>query len=48
MAKYVVALDQGTASTRCVLFNKQGEVVAAHQREHQQICPRPGWVEHDC
>jgi len=47
MAKYVVALDQGTASTRCMVFNKQGEAVASHQREHRQICPHPGWVEHD-
>jgi glycerol kinase len=47
MAKYVVALDQGTASTRCMLFNERGEAVASHQREHRQICPQPGWVEHD-
>ena len=47
MAKYVVALDQGTTSTRCMVFNMQGEAVASHQREHQQICPHPGWVEHD-
>jgi glycerol kinase len=47
MSKYVAALDQGTTSTRCMLFNKQGEVVAADQREHTQICPQAGWVEHD-
>jgi glycerol kinase len=47
MAKYVVALDQGTTSTRCMVFNLQGEAVASDQREHDQICPHPGWVEHD-
>lgn len=47
MSKYVVALDQGTTSTRCMLFNKRGEAAASHQLEHRQICPQPGWVEHD-
>ena len=47
MSKYVAALDQGTTSTRCMLFNKRGEVVAADQREHAQIYPQAGWVEHD-
>ncbi len=47
MPKYVAALDQGTTSTRCMLFNKRGEVVAADQREHAQIYPQAGWVEHD-
>jgi glycerol kinase len=47
MSKYVAALDQGTTSTRCMLFNKRGEVVAADQREHTQIYPQAGWVEHD-
>ena len=47
MAKYVVALDQGTTSTRCMIFNHGGETVAHHQLEHEQICPRAGWVEHD-
>jgi glycerol kinase len=47
MAKYVAAVDQGTTSTRCMIFNHSGEVVAIHQLEHEQIYPKPGWVEHD-
>ena len=47
MAKYVVAIDQGTTSTRCMIFNHSGEPVAVHQLEHEQIYPKPGWVEHD-
>jgi glycerol kinase len=47
MAKYVAAIDQGTTSTRCMLFNHKGESVAIHQMEHEQIYPKPGWVEHD-
>jgi glycerol kinase len=47
VSRYVVALDQGTTSTRCLVFDHDGVVVAAEQREHQQILPRPGWVEHD-
>ncbi len=47
MAKYVGAIDQGTTSTRFIVFDRQGEIVAVDQREHAQICPRPGWVEHD-
>lgn len=47
MAKYVGAIDQGTTSTRFIVFDRQGEIVALDQREHAQICPRPGWVEHD-
>lgn len=47
MAKYVAAVDQGTTSTRCMLFNHAGESVAIHQLEHEQIYPKPGWVEHD-
>ncbi len=47
MAKYVVAIDQGTTSTRCMLFDHGGNVVSAAQKEHRQIYPRPGWVEHD-
>ncbi|CAA9396450.1 MAG: Glycerol kinase, partial [uncultured Chloroflexia bacterium] len=46
-AQYVLAIDQGTTSTRCMIFNRRGEVIAARQREHRQIFPRPGWVEHD-
>ncbi|MBN1486867.1 MAG: glycerol kinase GlpK [Anaerolineae bacterium] len=47
MAKYVAAIDQGTTSTRCMLFNREGGVVSIHQLEHEQIYPKPGWVEHD-
>jgi len=47
MAKYVAAVDQGTTSTRCMIFNHAGEPVAADQMEHEQIYPKPGWVEHD-
>lgn len=47
MAKYVGAIDQGTTSTRFIVFDRQGGIVAVDQREHAQICPRPGWVEHD-
>ena len=45
--KYVGAVDQGTTSTRFVIFNRNGEMVAMHQIEHQQIYPKPDWVEHD-
>ncbi|MGB9778545.1 glycerol kinase GlpK [Caldisericum sp.] len=45
--KYVAAVDQGTTSTRFMVFNHGGEVVSSHQLEHQQIYPKPGWVEHD-
>jgi len=47
MASYVGALDQGTTSTRFVIFDATGSVIAIHQKEHEQIFPRPGWVEHD-
>jgi glycerol kinase len=47
VAKYAAALDQGTTSSRCMIFDKQGQVVASAQEEHEQIYPRPGWVEHD-
>jgi glycerol kinase len=47
VAKYVAALDQGTTSTRCMLFDHSGLPVSVDQREHQQIFPQPGWVEHD-
>ena len=46
-AKYVGALDQGTTSTRFMIFDHGGQVVAIHQKEHEQIYPKPGWVEHD-
>jgi glycerol kinase len=44
---FIAAIDQGTTSTRCMIFDAAGAVVAVDQREHQQIFPRPGWVEHD-
>jgi glycerol kinase len=47
MPKYVAAIDQGTTSTRCILFDHAGKIVAADQKEHRQIYPQPGWVEHD-
>jgi glycerol kinase len=47
MAKYVGALDQGTTSTRFMIFDHAGRVVSMHRKEHQQIYPKPGWVEHD-
>ena len=47
MAKFVGALDQGTTSTRFMIFDHSGQVVALHQKEHEQIFPKPGWVEHD-
>ncbi len=47
MAKYVGALDQGTTSTRFMVFDHAGGVVAIDQKEHEQIYPKPGWVEHD-
>ncbi|MFF4953121.1 glycerol kinase GlpK [Streptomyces chattanoogensis] len=45
--KYVAAIDQGTTSSRCIIFNHDGAIVAVDQREHRQIFPQPGWVEHD-
>ncbi len=47
MAQYVGGLDQGTTSTRFMIFDHSGQVVAIHQKEHEQIYPKPGWVEHD-
>ena len=47
MQTCVAAIDQGTTSTRCMLFDHRGRVLARHQREHRQILPRAGWVEHD-
>ncbi len=47
MTKYVAAIDQGTTSTRCMIFSHAGEVVAVDQKEHEQIFPKAGWVEHD-
>src|SRR5215467_3193990 len=48
MANYIGALDQGTTSTRFMVFDREGKTVASAQKEHQQIYPQPGWVEHDC
>ncbi len=45
--KFLLALDQGTSSSRSIIFNAQGEIVAKAQREFRQIYPQPGWVEHD-
>jgi len=45
--KYVAAIDQGTTSTRCIFFDKRGNIVSMAQKEHAQIYPQPGWVEHD-
>lgn len=47
MRKYVMALDSGTTSNRCILFNEKGEMCSTAQREFKQYFPRPGWVEHD-
>jgi len=47
MNQYIAAIDQGTTSTRCMLFSHNGEIVSSAQKEHEQIYPRPGWVEHN-
>ena len=47
MGRYVMALDAGTTSNRCILFNKKGEMCSVAQREFTQYFPKPGWVEHD-
>ena len=47
MAKYVMALDAGTTSNRCILFNEKGEICSMAQKEFTQYYPQPGWVEHD-
>ncbi|MGB8198397.1 MAG: FGGY family carbohydrate kinase, partial [Pseudonocardiaceae bacterium] len=47
MSHYVAAIDQGTTSTRCMVFDHDGRVVSVDQREHRQYFPRAGWVEHD-
>lgn len=47
MKKYVMALDQGTTSSRCILFDKKGNICSVAQKEFEQIYPKPGWVEHD-
>ena len=45
--KYILAIDQGTTSSRAIIFNQQGEIVTIAQREFEQFFPKPGWVEHD-
>jgi glycerol kinase len=45
--RYVAAIDQGTASSRCLVFDRSGRIVSVAQKEHRHIYPRPGWVEHD-
>ncbi|MCE9540552.1 MAG: glycerol kinase, partial [Bacteroidetes bacterium] len=45
--KYILSIDQGTTSSRAILFNKRGEVVNIAQKEFTQFFPKPGWVEHD-
>ena len=47
MGKYIMALDAGTTSNRCILFNEKGERLSVAQREFTQYFPKPGWVEHD-
>ncbi len=45
--KYIGSLDQGTTSTRFIIFSEEGDIVSSHQLEHKQIFPKPGWVEHN-
>src|SRR5450759_2506176 len=45
--KFVLAIDQGTTSSRAIVFNHEGKIVGSGQEEHEQILPRAGWVEHD-
>src|ERR1700743_2264163 len=47
MAKYIGAIDQGTTSSRFIVFDRSGKIVSMAQKEHEQIYPKPGWVEHD-
>lgn len=47
MEQYIMALDQGTTSSRCILYDRNGQIVSVAQKEFTQIFPRPGWVEHD-
>src|SRR3984885_10676032 len=47
LAEFVASIDQGTTSTRCMIFDRDGAEVGRHQLEHEQILPRPGWVEHN-
>ncbi|RFS15987.1 glycerol kinase GlpK [Emticicia sp. C21] len=45
--KYIASIDQGTTSTRCIIFDRKGTIVSVGQKEHEQIYPKPGWVEHN-
>ena len=45
--QYILALDQGTTSSRAILFDREGKIVSVAQKEFRQIYPQPGWVEHD-
>src|ERR1700719_3796637 len=47
MTRYVGAIDQGTTSTRFIVFDRGGNIITSVQMEHRQIFPKPGWVEHD-
>ncbi|MEE9570100.1 MAG: FGGY family carbohydrate kinase, partial [Gammaproteobacteria bacterium] len=47
MTKYIGAIDQGTTSSRFILFNQAGDIASVAQKEHEQIYEKPGWVEHD-
>ena len=47
MDRFIAAIDQGTTSTRCMIFNQKGQVIAFDQKEHTQYYPRPSLVEHD-
>ena len=47
MTRFIGAIDQGTTSTRFIIYNHRGEAVGSAQKEHRQIFPRPGWVKHD-
>src|ERR1700748_3097291 len=47
MTRYVGAIDQGTTSTRFMVFDRGGKIISSAQKEHRQIFPKPGWVEHD-
>ena len=47
MTRHIAAIDQGTTSSRCIIFDHAGRIVSSNQREHRQYFPRPGWVEHD-
>ena len=47
MGKYIMAMDQGTTSSRCILFDKAGNICSSAQKEFAQYYPKPGWVEHE-